>query len=78
MTQTNTFFIKNLNFAKMVDTNAKPHTKKKVLRSGVGCSCCPDWVLTTNGFLVETDLSKKDLKAKGIFASSSEDIHGLF
>jgi hypothetical protein len=78
MTQTNTFFIKNLDFAKMVDTNAKPHTKREILRSGVGCSCCPDWVINTDGFIVETNLSKKNLKAKGILASGSEDIHGWF
>jgi|LakMenEpi03Aug12_release.lakeMendotaPanAssembly.Ray.scaffolds.fasta_scaffold1045608_1 hypothetical protein len=75
---TNFLFIKNLAFAKMVDANAKPHTKREILRSGIGCSCCPDWVIRTDGFIVETNLSKKDLKAKGILSSGSEDIHGYF
>ena len=69
----NTFFVKNLQFAKTIDAAAKAAVKHHF----VCCEMCGGPVATSKGWLVATNKSKSELQKEGIKVSSSENSSSL-
>jgi hypothetical protein len=69
----NTFFVKNLQFAKDIDAAAKAAVKQHF----VCCATCGDPIASSRGWLVATNKSKSQLQNEGIKVSSSKNSFSL-